>query len=99
MLYCAIPRLLKRQTIKIINQYHCHLLLLTMDTYVVAYIVLEQLLATSMLIVPRWAGIIQVVEAILHHLLCILYLREILLPRLDMISFEHILYIQNSHFL
>ena len=70
-----------------------------MDTYVVAYIVLEQLLATSMLIVPRWAGIIRVVEAILHHLLCILYLREILLPRLDMISFEHILYIQNSHFL
>ena len=62
----------------------------------VAYIVLEQLLATSMLIVPRWAGIIRVVEAILHHLLCILYLREILLPRSDMISSEHILYIQNT---
>ncbi|MFR1132247.1 MAG: hypothetical protein ACLSFC_26430 [Enterocloster bolteae] len=57
---------------------------------------MEQLLATSMLIVPRWAGIIRVVEAILHHLLCILYLREILLPRSDMISSEHILYIQNT---
>ena len=68
-----------------------------MDIYVVAYIVLEQLLATSMLIGPRVAGIIRGVEAILHHLLCILYLREILLPRSDMISFEHILYIQNSH--
>ena len=35
-----------------------------MDIYVVAYIVLEQLLATSMLIVPRWAGIIRGVEAV-----------------------------------
>ena len=52
-LLCAILRLLKRQTIKIINQYHCHLLLLTMDTYVVAYIVLEQLLVTSILIIRR----------------------------------------------
>ena len=49
---------------------------LTMDTYVVAYIVLEQLLAaTSMLIVPRWAGIIRGGGSNTASPLCILYLK------------------------